>query len=81
MPERVNSYKLNHNLNTREVNDFRLPAHSLISFEEGALYNCLKLHNYLPAKIKNIESLPRFKEVLRNELINKEFYKLNEFIL
>ena len=80
-PSVFNSYKLNHNLNTRGANDFRLPAHSLTSFEEGALYNCLKLYNHLPEKIKNIESLPRFKEVLRNELVNKEFYHVNEFIL
>lgn len=72
------SLKFKHKYNTRNETIFRLPKHRLTLFEKSPLYAGLKLYNKLPVNLKSMNT-DQFKEKLKNELLDKAFYSLQEF--
>lgn len=67
-----------HNMQTRNANDYTLPAHRTALFEKKPSYTGAKLYNLIPANIKegNPQSL---KKRLQSWLLEEPIYSLEEF--
>jgi ABC-type transporter Mla maintaining outer membrane lipid asymmetry ATPase subunit MlaF len=66
----------NHNIDTRQRNNFYLSQANLTVYQKGAHYSGIKVFNNLPFEIKNVVDNPRkFKAAL------KQFYTLTLFML
>jgi len=71
-----------HNLNTRFRDNLHLPSTNLTMAQKGVLYSGSRIFNYLPLQIKNLSGdLKTFKRKLKNFLIDRTFYSLDEFYL
>lgn len=69
-----------HDYDTRNSNALVTPQHNLSIFENNPFYVGIKFFNKLPVHIKSIENSKTFKNCLRNFLLDKSFYDVNEYI-
>lgn len=70
-----------HHFNTRQRSDFHIPTYNLSITKNAPNILGIKLFNSLPADLKNINNLLRFKKELKKFLVNKSIYSLNEFFV
>ena len=64
--------------NTRK-NSYVIP-HRTTFFEKGSIHTGLKIIEKLPNNIKNEKDYRKFKKVLKEYIINKEPYSVDEFL-
>lgn len=70
---------MNTSHNTRHGTSYSYPLHRLTRFEQGPLYSCIKLYNYLPIHIKQIKTFTAFKREVYNLLCELEPYTLTDY--
>uniref|UniRef100_A0A1B6GH17 Reverse transcriptase domain-containing protein n=2 Tax=Cuerna arida TaxID=1464854 RepID=A0A1B6GH17_9HEMI len=70
----------NHSYNTRNANDYALPAHHLTLFEKKPTYMGRKLFNQLPDDLKRCREDKNFKTSLKTWLLQKSFYTSEELL-
>lgn len=70
-----------HCYNTRHKGDFQYPIHHLGLFEKTTIYMGKKFFNNLPAALKEPTDIKMFRAKLRDFLITKAFYSINQFLL
>lgn len=58
---------------------FNTSTHRLSMTERGCEYAVLKCYNKLPLKIRRIQNVKQFRAHLRNFLVIKELYLLDEY--
>lgn len=78
----MNLYELNCNIHqhhTRSNLDIHIKTRSTTLNAEGPYHKGAKLHNSLPQNIKKISNLYKFKIELKNFLIQKPLYSIDEF--
>ena len=75
---RVDNFDHDYNTRARKFN-IRLPQHNTTLFSKHDIYVGSKLYNLLPLKIKQEASYKKFKENLKNYLIDMEPYTIEEF--
>lgn len=68
-----------HNFNTRHKSDFAFCQHRLSFFEKKPSYAGIKYYNKLASDIKSIEKFKDFKRSLKDVLICRPLYSLDEF--
>lgn len=68
-----------HQYNTRTT-DINYPLHRLTLTEKSPHYMCIKFFNKLPVDIRIIESYNRYKQRIRELLINLEPYSCEEYL-
>lgn len=54
--------------------------HTYTLFEKSPRYSCIKYFNKLPVPISEEEAMSRFKKKLKAYLVEKCFYKVNDFL-
>jgi len=69
-----------HNYNTRQRSLFRTENHRLKLHETLPFQAGVKLINRLPDNIKNVHNLRLFKIKLKQYLLNKSYYSVEEFM-
>ena len=73
------NHRATHSYTTRHA-DRVLPAlHRYSSYQRSLCYMGCKLYNILPREIKSIESIKRFKTVVRVHLLNVTCYSIEDF--
>lgn len=65
---------------TRHKNDLLYPRHRLVLFEQTNVYMGKKMFNKLPNTLKTIEKTEHFKCAIKEFLINKVYYSVNEYL-
>ena len=70
----------NHAYSTRHRNQFRFPEHRTVRFEAKPNYAGVRLHDKLPGHIKEIAGRNKFKAALKQYLLERCCYSLNEFL-
>jgi len=68
-----------HTYNTRHSNLLPLQKHKTSTFERSTNYAAVKLYNNLPGEIKNITVLNKFKEAVKQFLICKCLYRIDDY--
>lgn len=71
-------HNTNHTYETRTI-DINYPIHRLTLTERNPSYMCIRIYNKLPAVLRNVVELSRFKKKLQSFLIDLEPYNLREF--
>jgi hypothetical protein len=66
--------------NTRNTSDLFITSHNTKLFEQSIVYNGVLVYNKLPTDIKSVKSEIKFKKILRNFLLEKSFYSVEEFM-
>lgn len=74
------NYDFYQNMRTRGGSNLSIPCHRTTFFEKGCYYNCIKIYNSLPNNIKDIESINKFKIVLKKYLIDQAFYSIDDYV-
>lgn len=78
-----NNFKTNKDTNihysTRGASNLSTPAHNTKKYEKSPYYSCLKVFNNLPATIKIIPELNKYKRELKKYLIEHCYYDSNEY--
>lgn len=69
-----------HAHNTRNANNFAIPAHRLGLFEKKPSYMGRKLFNRLPQDLKDVSNISAFKLKLDEWLLARSFYSLEEML-
>jgi hypothetical protein len=69
-----------HHYPTRFKDNLQYPRHRLCLYEKSPYYMSLRLYNKLPNRLKNIDSVSKFKTELRFYLLEKTFYSVSEFL-
>ena len=69
-----------HNYNTRNRSSLLIAPHRLKLTETQAVYIGAKLYNYLPQEIKLINNENKFRQTVKDFLINKTCYSVAEFL-
>lgn len=69
---------VSHNYATRTLN-INYPVHRLRLTEKSPYYMGIRLYNSLPQNLKLIKNIKKFKNSIRNLLINIEPYNINEY--
>jgi hypothetical protein len=70
----------NHNIQTRQSDNFHLPSSSLTLYQNGAYFNGIKIFNKLPSELKQVMNFTKkFKTALRRYLVTHCFYSIEEF--
>ena len=57
-----------------------IPSHSTSFYKKYPIYNMIKLYNKLPTIMKKESNLKTFKKMLKDLLLDKAYYNLNEFM-
>jgi hypothetical protein len=71
----------NHNLDTRQRNNFYLPQANLTTYQKGAYYLGIKILNNLPFEIKNVAgNQKKFKIALTKFLYTYSFYTMEDYL-
>jgi hypothetical protein len=70
-----------HVYNTRHKNLIKPTSHRLTQYENSPQYIGPKLFNKIPNNLKNISSPAKFKKKLKDWLLSKTFYSLDEFLI
>lgn len=65
---------------TRNIHNITLPPHRTASFQKSPKYMGIKLFNRMPVYLKQEQSLQRFKTLLREFLMGKLYYSINEYL-
>lgn len=68
-----------HNYNTRNKEQLCLPKHNTTLYSKSPYYIVQKIWNHLPIQIKSIVNLNKFKFAMKEYLLDKCFYDLDEF--
>uniref|UniRef100_A0A1B6MV12 Uncharacterized protein n=1 Tax=Graphocephala atropunctata TaxID=36148 RepID=A0A1B6MV12_9HEMI len=68
-----------HGYNTRNAQNFSLPAHHRTLYEKKPSYAGAKFYNILPQDVKD-ENCRTFKLRLTRWLLERPFYSVNEFL-
>lgn len=68
-----------HDYFTRRADDFSIPRHKLTIFENNPLFIGIKLFNFLDSSIRELSNIKTFKCKLKDYLIDKHYYSLDEF--
>ena len=69
-----------HNYDTRNNSKFCTLSHNTTLFEHSFEFSGTQLYNILPEKVKQIESIKKFKQMLHSYLIEKRFYSVAEYV-
>lgn len=70
-----------HDYNTRNKNNLHIELKRLTLVQKGVYYSSIKLFNVLPPHIKCLHTeLPKFKQSLKDYLIEKSFYTVDEYL-
>ena len=72
--------RFEHKYPTRFKNNFQYPRHRLSLFEKSPYYMGLRLFNSLPAELKDIHDLTRFRNTLRSHLLSKVYYSIDDYL-
>ena len=64
---------------TRQMNNIPLPIPHSSLVKNSFLYRGVKVHNHLDQQIRNVQSLKYFRRTLKNALIRKAYYSVDEF--
>lgn len=67
-------------MKTRGSDNLSVPLHRLSLYEKGPYYAAIKAYNALPDHLKQRQVNGRYYDDLKQYLINKSFYSLNEFL-
>lgn len=68
-----------HQYNTRNKEKLYIPHCRLTSTMSGPYHMSIKIFNKLPDQIKNITNINKFKSELKNLLLPKVYYSINEY--
>lgn len=68
-----------HDHNTRHKSELQPDPHATSLYQKSIQYNGCKLFNHLPQEIKQSQNQYIFKKRLKNYLLDKNCYTLNEF--
>lgn len=63
---------------TRYGNNISIPRHTTTQYEKGPYYQCVKVFNSLPDRIKTEASRNKYKSMVTSYLLNKCPYSLQE---
>jgi hypothetical protein len=55
-------------------------SHNTKLFEQSTAYNSVLVYNKLPSKIKSVKVHNKIQKILRNFLLEKSFYSVEEFM-
>jgi hypothetical protein len=69
-----------HSHDTRTKSDLFITSHNTKLFEQSIAYSGVLVYNKLPSEIKSVNSIIKFKKILRNFLLEKSFYSVEEFM-
>jgi hypothetical protein len=69
-----------HSHDTRTKSDLFTTSHNTRLFEQSTAYNGVLVYNKLPSEIRSVKSIIKFKKILRNFLLEKSFYSVEEFM-
>jgi hypothetical protein len=75
----LNKFKTNsmlHSHDTRTKSDLFITSHNTKLFEQSTAYYGVLVYNKLPS----VKSIIKFKKTLRNYLLEKSFYLVEEFM-
>jgi len=72
--------QISHDYNTRSRNLIKPVQHRLNIFHLSPQYMAPKIYNSLPLTIKNINSITKFKKTLKNFLLDKAYYSVEEYL-
>jgi len=75
----ISDFSKEHNYNTRSRNRLDIPKHKTAQLEKSPFYLIAKLFNHLPIRFVNMNSKNILKANLKQFLIAKEYYSLEEF--
>uniref|UniRef100_A0A1B6H7R3 Reverse transcriptase domain-containing protein n=1 Tax=Homalodisca liturata TaxID=320908 RepID=A0A1B6H7R3_9HEMI len=76
----IEDLRFQHNYNTRNNANFRIPLHRSTFYEKSPLYSGLILYNNLPLTFKSM-TIGKFKNELKTVLIDKAIYEIDELQL
>ena len=68
------------NSSLRPRNNIPIPRHSTAFFKKHIRYACIKLYNSLPIFLKNITCTIRFRNKLKEYLVDNEFYSVHDYL-
>lgn len=68
------------NMITRGADNLCIPSHKTALFEKAPEYRAIKVYNKLPEDIKVHACFNKYRQALRNFLIDKCFYSYDEFL-
>lgn len=74
------SYRRDHEYNTRNAIDYSFPQHRLTCFKKSTLYSCIKFFNHLPIALKAKQDFNQIKKPLLSILYKLEPYNVNDFL-
>ena len=75
----IRNIDVSNNLNTRGQNNLSVPIHRTALYDTGPMMNCVKVYNSLPQEIREIQGVDAFRRHLKEYLISKEFYSLQDY--
>nr|CAI5867154.1 unnamed protein product [Callosobruchus analis] len=59
---------------------YKYPRHRLTHTEHSDYYNCIKMYNYLPRNLKDIDDMTKFKKEVFKYLNQLESYSIEDYI-
>jgi hypothetical protein len=65
-----------HKYNTRSKNDFHTQFCNKTLFQKSVLNTVVKLHKYLPLKIKILDNFNHFRKEVKSASFNNSFYMI-----
>lgn len=68
-----------HEYETRNSSNILLPVPKFTLTQNSVIYRGIKIYNKLPTNIKSTDDLNVFKESIKDMLVNKAYYNLDEF--
>jgi hypothetical protein len=69
-----------HSYDTRTKSDLFITSHNTKLFEQSIAYKGVLVYNKIPSEIKSVKSIMKFKKILRNFLLERSFYLVEEFM-
>uniref|UniRef100_A0A6P7FDY2 Uncharacterized protein LOC114329347 n=1 Tax=Diabrotica virgifera virgifera TaxID=50390 RepID=A0A6P7FDY2_DIAVI len=81
--QEINTFPVNadnHYYNTRSAESLRVPKHRTSKFQNSFRYMGLTLYNHLPKAVKEIPLSTKFKNNVKDLLIRKAYYSINEYL-
>lgn len=69
-----------HNYTTRNKHNFLYPKHNLTLYERNSQYMGMKFFNKLPYSLQSLDDLNKFKTRLKEILLLKTYYSIEEFL-
>lgn len=81
--QNILKYQMNgefHEYNTRHNEQLRTPRHRSTKFKQSPMYNTIILYNKLPNSVKNSSTEKNFYAAVKNLLLERAFYSVQEFL-